>query len=107
MRRMTICMIIALLTAGTAWGQDDFETQAKRLFSSSILESVKMHDGNGEIIFKDPPNMASYFRTGDKINKIFAIESARLFRDVPDLNSLTMTIPYDHNKRLEPLKSTL
>lgn len=95
MNKLIFCMIAVFLTAGTVWGQDDFETQTKRIFSSSILESVRIYKGNGEIIFKDSPKMSSYFRTGDKINKIFAIESARLFRDVRDLKSLKMTIPLE------------
>jgi len=93
MRELIIGVVAFFLTAGTVWGQGDFETQAKRIFSSSILESIKINNGNGEILFKDPPDMPSYFRTGDKINKVFAIESARLFRDVLGLESLKMTIP--------------
>jgi len=93
MKKLTLCVVAFLLTIGSVWAQSDFEAKAKRNFSASILDSVQMDNGKGEIVFKDNQKMPSYFRTGDKINKIFAIESARLFRDVADLQALTMTIP--------------
>ncbi|MDM8525031.1 type VI secretion system-associated protein TagO [Desulfococcaceae bacterium HSG8] len=72
---------------------EEFETQTERIFSTSILASYTIEKREGVIVFKDPPQMPTYFRTGDKINKVFAIESTRLFRDVPGLKSLEMTIP--------------
>jgi hypothetical protein len=93
MKKLMFCTLAVFLMAEITWGQDDFQTQAKRVFSSQVIESVKINKGEGEILFKEPAMMPSYFRTGDKINKVFAIESARLFRDVVELNGLKMTIP--------------
>ena len=91
MKKLFVCVMI-LLMAGTVWAQD-FSTQVKKNFSGSILNSVTTKDGIGYVIFKDLPKMPEYFRTGDKINKVFAVESARLFRELPDLRGLKMTIP--------------
>ncbi len=73
MKRLIVYMLGILLMSGTVCGQDDFQTQAKRVFSSAILKSVKLNNGIGEILFKDPPKMQSYFRTGDKISKVFQL----------------------------------
>ena len=52
MKRLIVYMLGILLMSGTVWGQDDFQTQAKRVFSSAILKSVKMNNGRGEILFR-------------------------------------------------------
>ncbi|MCP4352610.1 MAG: hypothetical protein GY795_44705, partial [Desulfobacterales bacterium] len=50
---------------------------------------MKFDKGKGEILFnlKD-----DYFGTGDKVNKIHAVESARLFRNIPELESLPKSL---------------
>lgn len=74
---------------------DAFRAGAQRIFSPSILDDVGFDNGHGEIVFQAPKVLPDYFETGDKVNKIFALESARLFRDMPTLDSLDMTIPGD------------
>lgn len=81
------------LVFGYAWADGEFKEKAERIFSSSIIYSIKDNDGAGEIIFKTPKNMPSYFVEGDKVNKVFAIESARLFKDLPTLERLKLQIP--------------
>jgi hypothetical protein len=71
-----------------------FEKTVRKNFSSGIIREVKTKGGLGAIIFKEPAGDASYFSTGDRVNRIFAIESMRLFRDVPDLDALQMVIEY-------------
>ncbi|MGE0086532.1 MAG: hypothetical protein AB7S75_19160 [Desulfococcaceae bacterium] len=97
MKRFVIIAFAILMTATMAWGQDDFKESAEKCFSVSILKSVKFKNGKGTILFN--ASDAEYFTTGDKINKIFAIESARLFRDVDDLTVLEMTIPLKEGTR--------
>jgi hypothetical protein len=46
-----------------------------------------------QIAFKIPAGEPDYFTSGDKANKVFAIESARLFRDLPSLQRLIFAIP--------------
>lgn len=67
-----------------------FEDAVARYFSPVVTESSSFENGSGKINFKQN---ADYFETGDKINKIMAIESARLFRSVGDLNRLAISIP--------------
>lgn len=67
-----------------------FIEKAHTFFSKSKMVDIKFENGSGRILFKKD-NL--YFGTGDKINKIAAIESARLFRDVPELKKLMIFIP--------------
>ncbi|OLO05093.1 hypothetical protein [Salinicola socius] len=71
---------------------DSFRAGVQRIFSPSILEDVDFKNGHGEIVFHAPKVLPDYFEAGDKVNKIFALESARLFRDMPTLKSLDMAI---------------
>ncbi len=98
MKKITFfIMAYFMFVSHFAFGQDDFENDVKKVFSTAIIDTVKSNKGKGEILFKDPSSMPSYFRTGDKVNKVFAIESARLFRNSPNLNALKMTIPLEKN----------
>lgn len=87
-----MALIVLIMAAGGAWASD-FQDKAERIFSTSIIESVSESGSNGKISLKIPERMPDYFESGDKANKVFAIESARLFRDVPGLNRLTLQIP--------------
>ena len=75
---------------------EDFESVAKLTFSTSVVKSMEYQDGTGVIIFKVNDD---YFGTGDKSNKICAIESARLFTWVPELKILKIAIPLSRNTR--------
>lgn len=44
---------------------------------------------------KVPARTPDYYESGDKANKILAVESVRIFREVPDLEQLTVTVPRD------------
>ncbi|MCP4339838.1 MAG: hypothetical protein GY799_13345 [Desulfobulbaceae bacterium] len=68
----------------------NFVNTLSKFFPKSVLKSSAFDKGTGIIIFRQN---TEYFGTGDKINKIHAIESARLFRDVSELKALRMTIP--------------
>lgn len=84
--------LAALLPLGNAWA-GAFTDRVERVFSSTIIASVKESGPAGEVTFKVPERTANYFVTGDKLNKVFAIDSARIFRDVEDLERLTFHIP--------------
>lgn len=88
-------IVSVFLIFSNAWASSEFNEKVERIFSSSIIQSIKDNDGTGEIIFKTPENMPSYFVTGDRVNKVFAIESARLFRDLPSLERLRFQVPSD------------
>lgn len=72
-----------------------FQEGVERIFSPSILDSVAFDDGHGDIVFKSPKVLPDYFETGDKANKIFAIDSCRLFRDMPYVSSLSLKLPVE------------
>lgn len=46
-------------------------------------------------MLKIPDRSPDYYESGDKANKVLAIESVRIFREVPDLDRLTVTVPRD------------
>lgn len=81
-----------MLMMGSAWASD-FSEKVERIFSPAVIESVSDSGSSGEVTFKVPERMPDYFDTGDKINKVFAIESARIFRDVESLEHLTLKVP--------------
>jgi len=67
-----------------------FAEVADRYFPTSVTGNISESAGIGKVTFVQN---ADYFETRDKINKVMAIESARLFREVASLNQLQMTIP--------------
>ncbi|MCO7537637.1 hypothetical protein NJH24_23010 [Pseudomonas asiatica] len=83
---------VTALLVGNAWA-GEFSDKVERVFSSSVVKSAEGSGATGNIEFKVPDRQPDYFESGDKANKIFAIESVRLFRDMPDLGRLTITIP--------------
>ena len=87
-----MALIVLIMAAGGAWASE-FLDKTERIFSPSVIESVSELGGIGKISFKIPERMPDYFESGDKANKVFAIESVRLFRDVPSLKRLTLKIP--------------
>lgn len=92
MKRGANLAALLLLMAGGAWASD-FSEKVERIFSPAVIESVSESGSSGEITFKVPERMPDYFDTGDKVNKVFAIESARIFRDVAGLEQLTLKVP--------------
>lgn len=60
-------------------------------YSSSILEEYSIVDGKLTIVLKEPNTHSDYFESGDKLNKLFAIETMRLFYKIPDITAIEMT----------------
>ncbi|WP_095159169.1 hypothetical protein [Pseudomonas sp. Irchel 3E13] len=87
-----IASVVLTIAAAGAWASE-FQDKAERIFSPSVIESLSESGANGKISFKIPERVPDYFESGDKTNKVFAIESARLFRDFPSLKRLTLKIP--------------
>ncbi|MBZ9576744.1 hypothetical protein [Modicisalibacter sp. MOD 31.J] len=81
------------LETAKALTAESFKSAAESVFSPSILESVEYDTGQGSITFQAPKVLPDYFESGDKVNKIIAIDSARLFRHLPSLESLSLRIP--------------
>ncbi len=71
---------------------DSPEKVVSTSFSQSIVKSMSFKNGKLVIVLKDPDKSSKYFTTGDKINKIFAIEPARFFYKIPSLDVVDMTI---------------
>ncbi|WP_153013751.1 hypothetical protein [Deinococcus grandis] len=68
-----------------------FIDTARQYFNRGIIYSISAPEqGKGIIDFRNNPE---YLGTGDKVNKVMAIESARLFREIKELNDLSLTIP--------------
>lgn len=93
-KKLSALALLPLLTLGNAWG-GEFKDKVERIFSSSVVESISESGSSGEVTFRTPERMPDYFETGDKVNKVFAIESARVFRDVTSLERLTFRVPAD------------
>lgn len=85
---------LVALSIGSAWA-GELSDKAERLFSSSVIESVSESGSAGKIELKIPARTPGYFESGDKANKVFAIESVRLFREVPSLDHLSVSMPRD------------
>lgn len=83
---------LMVLAAGSTWA-GEFSDKVERIFSPSVIGSVKESGSAGEVTFKVPERMPSYFEDGDKANKILAIDSARLFRELPGLDRLALNVP--------------
>lgn len=94
MKRGANLAALLLLMTGSAWA-GDFSDKVERMFSPAVLQSIKDSGSSGEVTFKAPERIPDYFDTGDKANKIFAIESARIFRDVEGLERLKLKAPKD------------
>ncbi|MEK2611110.1 hypothetical protein WLF18_18550 [Pseudomonas shirazensis] len=82
--------LLITLSVGTAWGSE-FSDKAERVFTS--IDSVSETGATGKVLLKVPERGPTYYETGDKAHKIFAIDSVRVFRDVPKLERLMVTIP--------------
>lgn len=71
----------------------EFSDKAERVFSS--IDSVSESGTTGKVSLKVPERAPTYYETGDKANKIFAIDTIRVFRDVPKVERLIVTVPRD------------
>jgi hypothetical protein len=88
---LTVVFCYLIINIPAIFAQDNnFKEVVQRIFSSNVIDSISYNNGKGIIIFKQNDD---YFGTGDKINKIFAIESVRIFRDDQDIHALQMVIP--------------
>jgi hypothetical protein len=91
--KKTAFTVAALFLSTTAQAAfvSDFKAKADLYFADAVTQSITATaNGEGVVIFKAN---VDYFGSGDKINKVMAVESARLFREVPSLNRLKLTIP--------------
>lgn len=95
--KLAALVLLPLLAIGSAWG-GEFKDKAERIFAGAVVESIKESGASGEVIFRVPERGPDYFESGDKVNKVFAIESARMFRDVKGLERLTFRVPADGQK---------
>lgn len=93
-KKLAALALLSLLTLGNAWG-GEFQDKVERIFPAAVVKSMKESGSSGEVIFRTPDRAPEYFETGDKVNKVFAIDSARVFRDVPGLERLTLRVPAD------------
>lgn len=85
---------LVALSMGSACASE-FTDKVERLFSSSVVESATESGPSGKVVLKVPARTPGYFESGDKANKVFAIESVRIFREVPALERLNITMPRD------------
>lgn len=90
--RGTALAVMMVLTVGSAWASE-FSDKVERIFSPSVIDSINESGTSGEVAFKVPERMPDYFESGDKANKVLAIESVRVFRDVPGLERLKLKVP--------------
>lgn len=82
--------LLVALSIGNACASE-FSDKAERAFSS--IDSLSETGSTGKISLKIPTRMPDYYESGDKANKVFAIDSVRVFRDVPKLERLVVTLP--------------
>ena len=84
--------LLITLSVGTAWASE-FSDKVERVFSPSVFKSAQESGSTGTVDFKIPDRHPEYFETGDKANKVFAIDSVRIFRDLPKLDRLIFKVP--------------
>ncbi|MNZ53355.1 hypothetical protein D3C78_712300 [compost metagenome] len=82
--------LLIALSIGNACASE-FSDKAERAFSS--IDSVSETGSTGKVSLKVPERSPTFYESGDKANKVFAIDSVRVFRDVPKLERLVVTIP--------------
>ncbi|MBH3411457.1 hypothetical protein [Pseudomonas putida] len=86
--------LLVALSIGNAYA-GEFSDKVERVLSSSTIDSVSESGKAGNVVLKVPARSPDYYESGDKANKILAVESVRIFREVPDLERLKITIPRD------------
>jgi len=84
--------------------KDDFKSQALSLFSVTVLQSLSVNEKTGVAMlrFKDTP---AYLGVADKANRIFAIDSLKLFINLPDMTELSLIVPLEgkiHTLKITP-----
>lgn len=89
-------VLLVALSIGNACASE-FSDKVERVFSPSVFESAHDSGSTGTVDFKVPDRHPDYFETGDKANKVFAIDSVRIFRDLPKLDRLIFTVPRESN----------
>lgn len=82
--------LLVALSIGNACASE-FSDKAERVFTS--IDSLSETGPTGDVLLKVPERGPTYYETGDKANKIFAVDSVRVFRDVSKLERLIVTIP--------------
>lgn len=78
--------------AATAPTQAEIDPIVSKSFSSFILRSATLDGSKIVIDAGDPASDATYLTTGDKINKLFAIDAVRILRDVPGASGIKISI---------------
>lgn len=81
----------------------EFSDKAERVFPSA--SSISESGTTGTVVLQVPERFPTYYETGDKANKVLAIDSVRIFRDVPVLKRLIVTVPRE-GKRSQTLDVT-
>ncbi|WP_018780939.1 hypothetical protein [Bacillus sp. 95MFCvi2.1] len=90
--------------------QKEFVSYAQNIRGGNFIKDMKLNNNEAEIMFYDSyesyksvkadsniteAQYKQYFSSGDAIEKMFVSEPARLLRQFPDLNAVTMTLPFD------------
>lgn len=86
--------LLVALSIGNACASE-FSDKVERVLSSSTIDSVSESGKAGTVVLKIPARAPDYYESGDKANKILAVESVRILREVPDLDRLKVTVPRD------------
>lgn len=87
--KSVMVIVILFFLRGSALSLD-FENAVYLSFSPDLIQKTKYQNNAGSVVFSVNDK---YFGTGDKINTICAIESARLFMYVSNLHMLKLSIP--------------
>lgn len=93
-KKILSLILVVVFIYGNAFANEAEFNKAVSAFAGSIIGGhvYKSGENYGIIKFIENPKFPDYYTTGDKINKIFAIESARLFRKVPSMKTLGVQI---------------
>lgn len=70
----------------------NWDAVVESVFPTSMRKSASFNDGYLKIELKERESAPGYYDTGDKVNKILAIESVRLFYKIPVLKKLDLSL---------------
>lgn len=100
MKALQILLVSMVLSMGSVYADDAVDQTIGRTFDSSIIQSAELKANKITIKLKTPDVMTNYFTTGDKANKVFAIDSCRLLRNNPDLKHISIWLPMPDGMRV-------
>lgn len=95
-----LVLLMAATVSTITVADDAIEKTLGSTFSNSVTDAVSLKDHNLVIKLKMPSTMKDYFTTGDKANKVFAIDSCRMLRNNPDVQHITIRLPMPDGMRV-------